>query len=60
VNRWLSKTGFKRGQVMAMDTLWRLSTGWYHDPRSPSWEPRSLPAVLAATGLTGEFWELPR
>jgi hypothetical protein len=63
VNRWLKKTGSARGQVVGMDAMWRLAAGWYQDPRAASWRPRTRDesqAVIAAAGLTGEFWELPR
>ena len=62
MQRWLGKTGQPRGQVIGMETVWRLATGWYPDPRAASWRPRSRDesqAVIASAGLTGEFWELP-
>ena len=63
MNRWLRKTRQYRGEVIGMDALWKLSVGWYPDPRAPSWRHRSRDesqAVINAAGLTGEFWELPR
>jgi hypothetical protein len=46
-----------------MKAMWRLAAGWYTDPRAATWRYRSRDAsqaVIAAAGLTGEFWELPR
>ena len=63
MNRWLAKTGQTRGEVIGMEAMWRLAAGWYTDPRAADWRHRSRDesqAVIAAAGLTGEFWELPR
>jgi hypothetical protein len=62
VTRWLGKTGMPRGQVIGLDAMWRLAAGWYSDPRDNGWRPRTRDEsqrVIAAAGLTGEFWELP-
>jgi hypothetical protein len=63
VNRWLKKTGQLGGETIGMEAMWKLAAGWYSDPRAATWRPRSRDesqAVIAAAGLTGEFWELPR
>jgi hypothetical protein len=63
VDRWLRKTGQAGGQTIGMDAMWRLAAGWYSDPRDANWHHRSRDesqAVIAAAGLVGEFWELPR
>jgi hypothetical protein len=41
--------------------MWSLSQGWYGDRLDPSFTPRTIEAsqqLLAAVGLTSEFWQL--
>ena len=49
------------GAVVGLRTLGALARDWYGDRLDPEWRPRSLEAsqaILAAHGLTGEFWRL--
>ena len=62
VERWLAATGWPRGYVMDLPTLWRLARGWYagrwyrgYQRRDPS----SAAAYFAEVGLRGPFWGLP-
>lgn len=59
--RWLGEHQASRGAILSLGDAWRLSRGWYGDPRAPGWRPRTRDesqAVLASVGLTGAFWEL--
>ena len=61
VDRWLKKSGNKKGAVVPLSVVWRLAKAWYKDPRDPTWSPRTKgenQAVLNSVGLTGEFWRL--
>lgn len=63
VRRWTEANQRAIGQIVSLDQVWRLAKLWYSDPRRPDWRPRTRDesqAVLAAAGLTGPFWELPR
>ena len=63
VRQWLRAHDYQIGALMPLAQVWHLARAWYNDPRSLSWRPRTRDesqAVLAAVGLTGDFWELPR
>ncbi|HWJ15692.1 MAG TPA: hypothetical protein VNS10_18260 [Gemmatimonadaceae bacterium] len=62
VERWLSENGFDRGESMPIDAVLRLARGWYTDPRSATWRPRTRDEsqrVLTESGFVGDFWQLP-
>jgi hypothetical protein len=62
VARWLRQNGFDRGQSMPIDSVLRLARGWYTDPRSETWRPRTRDEsqrVLTDAGFVGDFWQLP-
>ena len=49
------------GATVDLPTLAVLARDWYGDRLDHDWQPRSLEAsqaILAANGLTGEFWRL--
>ena len=51
------------GAAMRIAQLNDLAKAWYGDRLDPGWRPRSRDesqAILAAAGLTGPFWDLPR
>ncbi len=59
VVRWLGDR--RPGTTVPIRTLVALANAWYGDRLDPEWRPRSLEdsqAILAAHGLTGEFWRL--
>jgi len=62
VDDWLTRTGYERGYVMSLATLWRLAEHWY-DGRLDSPYERREPAHAAeyfrSVGLRGAFWGLP-
>ncbi len=50
-----------RGEVVALDRMWRLAQTWYGDRLDPSWrrpEVEQLQAKLDAVGLVASFWQL--
>jgi hypothetical protein len=50
----------ERGRV-DLGTLNALARDWYGDRLDPAWRPRSAEEsqrILAAHGLTGDFWRL--
>ena len=62
LEKWLRSASRERGEVVPLDTLWRLARAWYVDPRAPDWRPRTRDesqAVIESVGLTGQFWQLP-
>lgn len=49
------------GTTVPIDQLARLARRWYGDRLDPGWRPRTVAesqAILAAVGLTGDFWRL--
>ena len=62
VDRWLARSARHRGELISLSTVWTLAKAWYGDPRNAGWRPRTRDesqAVLAAVGLTTDFWMLP-
>ncbi|HVF19987.1 MAG TPA: organomercurial lyase [Mycobacteriales bacterium] len=62
VDAWCSSTGEPRGEIVALADVWRLAQPWYGDRLAPDYAPRPVERsqqLLAAVGLTGEFWQLP-
>jgi hypothetical protein len=50
-----------RGMRVGLATLNALARDWYGDRLDPGWRPRSAgesQRILAAHGLTGDFWRL--
>lgn len=63
VRRWTQANERDIGEIVALEQVWRLARLWYPDPRRSDWRTRSRDesqSVLAAAGLVGPFWELPR
>jgi len=61
VDAWLADTGYPRGYVMDLGTLWRLAAHWYDgrlDRGYVRWEPSQAAAYLRGVGLAGSFWGL--
>jgi hypothetical protein len=53
--------GSPRGGTMTIAQLHELARRWYGNRLDPDWRPRSVEesqAILAAVGLTSEFWQL--
>jgi hypothetical protein len=49
------------GASVEIDALRALAARWYGDRLDPAWRPRSREqsqVILAAVGLTGDFWAL--
>ncbi len=61
VDAWLERSGNRRGYVMDLATLWRLSRGWYAGRLDRGYtrrEPSVAAAYFREVGLTGPFWGL--
>jgi len=61
VDRWCAERRIPRGAAVALDQLWRLTGPWYADRLDENWTPRRPDVVeqlLAAAGLTGDFWRV--
>ena len=62
VEAWCAERGLTPGATLPVAQLQALAEAWYGDRLYPSWRPRSRGAsqeILAAHGLTGDFWTLP-
>lgn len=47
--------------MVALERLWALAQGWYHDRLDPAFHGRSTEeaeAIFAAAGLDGPFWRM--
>lgn len=58
---WLHATGFARGYVMDLATLWRLAAHWYDGRLDRGYvrrEPEQAKEYLRSVGLSGPFWGL--
>lgn len=61
VQRWCSARELEPGSIITTEQTWRLADGWYRNKLKADWRRHTLEeaeALLAATGLTGEFWNL--
>jgi Alkylmercury lyase len=59
---WSERTHAEGGQIVAAETMWRLSAPWYGDRLAPDYTPHTREqnqAILETCGLTGSFWRLP-
>ena len=60
VTRWVGTR--QAGATVPVTTLCDLAHAWWGDRLSPNWHPHTREqnqAILAALGLSGEFWQLP-
>ncbi len=60
VDAWLAATGYERGYVMNLMTLWNLAQHWYDGRMDSGYvrrEPDQAKAYFRAVGLTGPFWD---
>jgi hypothetical protein len=61
IRAWCAQRGRPLGGIVPVARLQRLARDWYGDRLDPAWRPRTAlqsQAVLAAAGLTGDFWRL--
>jgi hypothetical protein len=59
-SKWLG--GRAPGATIPVATLGELASRWYSDRLAPGWTPHTTEqnqAILAAVGLTDDFWRLP-
>lgn len=58
---WCAQHGIPRGEVVPVETLWKLAKLWYSDKLDRDWRrktPDEAQAILTSLGLTGSFWNL--
>jgi hypothetical protein len=61
VDDWLAASGWPRGYVMDLATLWRLARGWYAGRLDHGYrrrDPGQAADYFRSVGLTGAFWGL--
>jgi len=61
VSTWLATTGYERGYVMSLETLWSLAAHWYDGRLKVGYvrrEPSEAREYLRGVGLSGAFWGL--
>ena len=61
VTAWLEATGYARGYVLDLGTLWRLAAHWYDGRLERGYtrrEPAEAAEYLRGVGLSGPFWGL--
>jgi Alkylmercury lyase len=58
---WLASTGYPRGYVMDLGTLWRFAAHWYEGRLDRGYvrrDPEAAAGYLRSVGLSGPFWGL--
>ena len=58
---WVEKTGIAGGETISFEQCWELSKRWYPGRAELDWNPKTvdeMEEILAAVGLTSEFWSL--
>ena len=61
VEAWLQRTGNRRGDVIDLETLWRLAQGWYAGRLDYGYvrrQPTEAQEYFRSAGLRGPFWGL--
>jgi hypothetical protein len=61
VEEWVRAGHGPRGEILALEQLWDLSTAWYANRMDSDWRrrtPEEAQALLDSLGLTGDFWRL--
>jgi hypothetical protein len=61
VDRWCKEMGVARGDVVSLQTMWRLAEVWYAGRLNIDWTPRTPDAIQGVfndVGLTGDFWRV--
>jgi hypothetical protein len=61
IDAWCRSTGFVKGYVMDLPTLWRLASHWYDGRLERGYvrrEPEAAKEYLRGVGLSGPFWGL--
>jgi hypothetical protein len=63
VEKWCRDWNLPRGELLPLDTCWRLAKAWYGpDRREPGWRRRTVEEtrdLFTRLGLTSPFWRLP-
>lgn len=59
---WTAAHAPGTGYIASATQVWQLALPWYGDRLAPDFQPHTREhnqSLLAACGLTGEFWDLP-
>jgi hypothetical protein len=59
IGPWCERHAMPRGQVMALDALWRFASDWYGGCLAIPWRKRTaeeVRALFGRHGLAGDFW----
>ncbi len=59
VATYVAEMNLERGDVVPLETVWRLAQLWYGNRMDPAYHGRSRDeaiAIFRAVGLTSEFW----
>jgi hypothetical protein len=62
VDRWCGQWHLPRGEVLTLDTAWRLASAWFiADRGAPGWRRppvEEVESLFESLGLSGRFWSL--
>ena len=61
MDRWCRPRAIAKGAVVPLSQVWALTQPWYADRLDYEWRPRTpadMGALLAAAGLSGDFWRV--
>ncbi|KAK2729086.1 hypothetical protein CKAH01_10525 [Colletotrichum kahawae] len=56
---WCERYGFRYGEVMNLDTMWKLSKAWYENKASLDYDrfnAQEVTSLFQELGLVSEFW----
>ncbi|KAF4490098.1 hypothetical protein CGCF415_v012860 [Colletotrichum fructicola] len=56
---WCERYGFRYGEVMNLDTMWKLSKAWYENKASHDYDrvdAQEVTDLFRELGLVSEFW----
>ena len=59
INEWCRENQMKRGEVLSVAEVWKLSKLWYQDRMSVEYHGRTAEqaaAIFRQAGLTSSFW----
>jgi hypothetical protein len=63
IDKWCKRNNLERGEVLALDQIWKLSKLWYQDRLALDYHGRSIEQaeeIFRQAGLTSDFWYIQR
>ncbi|KAK6356704.1 hypothetical protein TWF718_001046 [Orbilia javanica] len=57
---WCKQFGFKSGEILGLDAMWKLSKSWYHDKASFEYNrktPDEKAQLFDSLGMVSGFWQ---